>query len=275
MCGHRVQFYDDEAFLQRRVLEFLMPAAGDGAGLLVIATREHARSLQPLLREDAEDRLTWCDAHETLAAFMVDGMPDPARFRHAVGDLLARASAGGTRSVRAFGEMVAVLAAEGSLEAAVRLEQLWQELTAQHGLALLCAYPMSAFPDEGHRHAFGAICDAHTHVDALEPAQDAAHDPARLHRVIADLRRQVQVLEHELARRPAAPGAAAAPEPPLVVWMTVEDAARKLRLSRPHVIKLIAEHRLRDVVHAGTGAPLISPEDVDRVALEMRAAGAG
>lgn len=51
--------------------------------------------------------------------------------------------------VRIFGEMVAVLWAEGKTRTAIRLEELWDELATRHAFSLLCAYPMSAYRAEG------------------------------------------------------------------------------------------------------------------------------
>ena len=71
------------------------------------------------------------DAAETLEKFMLDGMPDAALFTEIIGGVLGQAAAaaeGKNPRVAAFGEMVALLWAEGNAQAAVRLEQLWNEL---------------------------------------------------------------------------------------------------------------------------------------------------
>ena len=210
MCGHRVQFYDTEAFLLRKVFDFVVGALQQRAAAIVIATGPHLRQLAALLDEQAAvpgglpaDRgpLICLDAEQTLERFMVDGMPDAARFESVIGSLLGEAAGAGRRPVSAFGEMVAVLYAQGNVDAAVRLEQLWEDLGRRRVFTLLCAYPMSAFPDESHRGAFRAICEAHTQVAPLEYLEGVATDPDELHRIVARLQQSTNALEHELACR--------------------------------------------------------------------------
>ena len=98
---------------------------------------------------------------------MVDGTPDPHRFAETVGPVI-RTARTGDRRVLAFGEMVALLWAEGNREAAIRLEQLWNDLARRETFALLCAYPISHFDDAGHAKPFAEINAAHTWVTPAE-----------------------------------------------------------------------------------------------------------
>jgi diguanylate cyclase (GGDEF)-like protein len=207
MSNHSVQFYDSNAFLVKTVFEFCAPTWLGDEGVIVIATRDHLESLQTMrdaslggMPRDGADSVVFLDARETLATFMVDGLPDEQRFTAVVGGLMRRVSRNSTRHVRAFGEMVAVLYAEGNRNAAVRLEQLWEQLAQHHPFSLLCAYPLSAFPDDGHRHAFQCICEAHSQVNPLERV-GATHQPDKLHRTIALLQQRANALESELRRR--------------------------------------------------------------------------
>lgn len=208
MFSHLVQFYDSDAFLVKTVLEFVEPARQAGDAAIVIATRDHLDLLQAMLgaatgavRRDGRDHCVFLDARETLATFMVDGLPDEQRFIDVVGGLMRQVSDNGNRHVSAFGEMVAVLYAEGNAEAAIRLEQLWENLAQQHRFSLLCAYPLGAFPDHGHRHAFECICAAHSHVNPIERLDGAGSEPEGLHRTIALLKQQANALESELRRQ--------------------------------------------------------------------------
>jgi len=59
---------------------------------------------------------------------MVNGLVDETRFAEVIGDLLTRARNAAEREgsrVAVFGEMVALLWAEGESQEALRLEQLW------------------------------------------------------------------------------------------------------------------------------------------------------
>jgi hypothetical protein len=128
----------------------------------VIATAQHREELRNTLQAANNSSITYIDAVELLSAFMVDGWPNETRFTSTVGPLLQRAVLKGP--VRIFGEMVAMLWAEGKTRAAIRLEELWNELASQHAFSLLCAYPMSGFPDQKDNPSFLQVCKAHTHV---------------------------------------------------------------------------------------------------------------
>jgi diguanylate cyclase (GGDEF)-like protein len=200
---HQVQFYDSDDFLVKTVLAFIEPARRNGEGVIVVASHEHLNSLQALLQRpwDANDCVL-LDARDLLAKFMGNGHPDKQRFDEAVGGLLDRLSHHGARPVSAYGEMVAILYAEGNAEAALQLEQLWEQLSRQHRFSLLCAYPLSAFPDNGHRAAFERICAAHSHVHPLEQLE-TINEPDALNRTVALLQQRANALESELRQRQA------------------------------------------------------------------------
>ena len=96
---------------------------------------------------------------------MVDGVPDQQRFHSNVGLLIRQAAARG-QPVRIFGEMVAVLATMGRMDAAIRLEELWNELSRQEDFALFCGYPAAAFRSD-HR-LRSRVCALHDHVISIQ-----------------------------------------------------------------------------------------------------------
>jgi hypothetical protein len=57
--------------------------------------------------------------------------------------------------------MVALLCADGRPDAAIRLEQLWNSLLAQHRFSLYCAYSLSDFTSEAALNAVFQICVEH------------------------------------------------------------------------------------------------------------------
>jgi len=86
------------------------------------------------------------------------------RFEESVRGVLRRARGPRERKVRAFGEMVAVLWAQGHHGAVVRLEHLWQSFCQRsEDMALFCAYPKSGITKDT-RSAMEAIFAAHTTV---------------------------------------------------------------------------------------------------------------
>jgi PAS domain S-box-containing protein len=174
---HFVRFYDDGDVLLDEVAAFVDSALRARGRSIVIATEAHVSALR--LRLDQLVRSGGCpaplpgqliclDADDTLARFMVDGWPDEGRFKSVVGGVVAEACVGGGL-VHAFGEMVALLCAEGRYEAALRLEQLWNELAQAQEFSLFCAYPWNLFPSSELAHAFEHVCGAHDHACADVP----------------------------------------------------------------------------------------------------------
>jgi hypothetical protein len=168
---HLVQIYDSEAPFLVALESFLVEGLSAGDGVVVIATAAHRDALESRLHArgvDAtqlreSDRYIDLDANETLGLFMVDDWPDETRFRQTIAAILERASAGHKRRVRAFGEMVALMWAQGQCAATVRLEHLWHRICEAERLALLCAYPKSGFTSDVAA-SIRQICDAHSHV---------------------------------------------------------------------------------------------------------------
>jgi signal transduction histidine kinase len=186
-AAHEVHFYSDDAFLLDPLSQFVGTALEAGDRVLVIATPEHRAALTSRLGARGPDtarairrgHYVDLDARETLARIMVDGTPHPARFVQVVGGAVAAVrdalrpdladpspdfTPNGVPHIAAFGEMVALLWQDGNGEAAMRLEQLWNELAEKYSFSLHCAYPMHAFQSEADANAFQKICAEHTAV---------------------------------------------------------------------------------------------------------------
>lgn len=147
-CDHVVQFYDSEKVFLDTLEGYVCGGLKSGGAVIVIATPEHSKALDQRIKASgidlnsvrATDQYIALDAKEALSKFMVDGLPDKDKFTWLVSDTLGRASKDG-RKVRAFGEMVALLWAEGNVKATLELENLWHEFCMERALSLLCAYP--------------------------------------------------------------------------------------------------------------------------------------
>jgi hypothetical protein len=171
-CGHEhlVEFYETEERLVATVVEYLVPALACGDAAIVVATAEHREAFAEEISFAGVDveaasrdgRYQAFDAADLLARFMVGGTPDAPRFREAVERVLEGA-APGARHVRVYGEMVALLWAAGHVTSTMALEDLWNELVAEHGFSLFCGYPISGF-DVQSRSAFEHICGQHNTV---------------------------------------------------------------------------------------------------------------
>jgi anti-sigma regulatory factor (Ser/Thr protein kinase) len=174
--GHVVGFYRDDRELVAQVAEYLIEGLTRGRPALVVATVAHRHQLEERLavqRIDGESmgaagRLRFVDAAETLSQFMVDGSPDVDRFAAVVRDLIDHA---GSRRVRVSGEMVQLLWEAGHVNAAMRLESLWNDLAGERDFSLFCACrsdTVCADPD-----AREALCRLHTAVVGSPPKEPA------------------------------------------------------------------------------------------------------
>jgi PAS domain S-box-containing protein len=199
---HFVQFYEQDEFLLDEVSGFLKTGLQAGHSCLVIATPQHLAGLDERLEGLSRDRSRYIalDAAATMSKFMIDGYPDARRFEDVIASALRRVSGNGTRRVHAFGEMVALLWAEGKHEAAVGLEELWNALAASNDFSLLCAYPLAGFHHAEHGSSFQRICDAHSQVRPAESFSMPA-ELDELNRQIAALQQKAAALEAEVARR--------------------------------------------------------------------------
>ena len=175
---HFVQFYQDEELLLNNLKSFIGGGLVGGEATLVIATPEHCQSLEDLLVEEGMSlalgqQVILMDAQDTLAKFMKDGLPNKELFRKVISKSLEQSTSGG-RGVRAFGEMVALLWAQGNQAGAILLEQLWNEITREYSLTLFCAYPMHHFADNGHSVAMRELSLLHSSAIAPSPTPSLA-----------------------------------------------------------------------------------------------------
>lgn len=154
--GHVVQFYEQSPYLVDRVSSFIAPGLKAGEAAIVIATPEHREMIEVQLRAHGIDvselreqgAYVDLDAAETMARFMVNGQPDRRRFVEVIGGTISRARPRAQFPiVRAYGEMVALLWAQGRQDAAINLEELWNELLGHHPFSLMCGYPIEGLGD--------------------------------------------------------------------------------------------------------------------------------
>jgi signal transduction histidine kinase len=210
-CLHSVQFYDDDGVFLDGLSEFVGSALGAGGACVVIATRAHREGLAERLKEWGIDlsvavkrnRYVSLDAEGTLSRFMVGGWPDEERFYGVIESVLLLAKAGmrhKSTPIVAFGEMVALLWAEGRCEAALRLEQLWNELARRHTFSLRCAYPMGCFGAQTHDALFDQICAEHNQVIPTESYTGLGSEEERL-RLVSALQQKAQTLQAAVRER--------------------------------------------------------------------------
>ena len=209
--GHAVQLYSDDAFLLEILTGFIGGALSAGDGALVVATRAHAHSLEQRLRQRGLDtgmairhgRYIVLDARELLPRFMVNDSVDEDRFTEVIRTALTQIRDAGpqaNRRIAVFGELVALLWAEGKMQEAIRVEKLWNKLAEEHRFFLLCAYPVTGFSDEKDIQPFLEMCRQHSDVVPNENKLTSSSEEASL-RSLAQLQLKAQMLEKELALR--------------------------------------------------------------------------
>jgi PAS domain-containing protein len=101
--------------------------------------------------------------------------------------------------VQAYGEMVDVLWRDDECDAAIRLEELWNELAATHRFDLFCGYAMNGFSKEAHQSQFKSICESHTAVYPTEAYTTLDEEEQALE--ISSLQQRSLALKTELQRR--------------------------------------------------------------------------
>lgn len=176
--SHEVKFYSDEDAFVVGFTRFIEAALKSGTAVIVVATEPHRESLLQRLRENGVDviaaveqgRYITLDVAETLSAFMVNDLPDRARFLKIVGDLFAtaaKASSGDRPRVAACGECAPTLWEQGKADAAVELEHLFDEVAKSCNVDIFCGYVLNSFQREQERHIYERICAEHSAVSSL------------------------------------------------------------------------------------------------------------
>lgn len=204
---HFVQFYEADGYLLNSLSGFIGNAIIAGDGAIVIATESHRAGLEELIKANGLDvtsakahgQFLSLDAAATLSQFMIDGLPEPARFHAVMSGIIASVTDGRPR-VKAFGEMVALLWAAGNQVAAIQLEQLWNDLQKAYSFSLFCAYPLNCFGGEKFIEPTRSVCKVHSRVIPAESYAGLADQSERL-RAIALLQQKAESLEAEVSER--------------------------------------------------------------------------
>lgn len=173
---HLVLFYQHDGELTDQAGEYLLAALHGGGTAIVVGTWEHRLALARYLVRAGADlaaarsagTYSELDASDTVEAFVADAHADPARFWTAIAPVIRRAAQAG-RPVRVFGEMVAVLWDDGLVGAAIEVEAMWNELSAQFPFSLLCAYPVASVSGAWQSDQLTEVCRAHSAVTGAAP----------------------------------------------------------------------------------------------------------
>lgn len=173
--SHIVYPYDDDAQVAGAITLFTAAGLCNGEAVVLIMADAQRDRIEALLAADGFDvkqlekdgKLVIIEAGQMLCELLEFGGPDPAKFKTAVGNLISAArSRVGSRRVRLYGEMVNLLCGQCNLDAAARLEQLWNEAIELHSVPLLCSYSNHLLEPHARTPLPGQLMDAHTHIGA-------------------------------------------------------------------------------------------------------------
>ncbi|MDT7815939.1 MAG: two-component system, NarL family, nitrate/nitrite response regulator NarL [Acidobacteriaceae bacterium] len=176
--SHEVEFYSDDAAFVVGFTRFIEAALESGNAVIVVATESHRKSLLQRLREHGVDivaavkqgHYVSLDVVDTLSTFMVNDLPDPARFLKVAGNLVA-ATAKASRGIAPVLQLVVnVLLSCGSKGRRMRRLRSNTYGTRSPRAAkvdILCGYVLNSFQREHESHIYERICAKHSAVSSL------------------------------------------------------------------------------------------------------------
>jgi len=167
--SHAVHFYEDDTDLTDHIMAYIDSGLSTGSSVIVIARSPFLNQLKARWLPLLGDRFVGLDASDTLSELVTAGRPDRERFMRLIGTLVSELAAR-TRHVYVFGEMVGLLWGAKQYDAALELEDFWNDLSGRVPFTLLCAYPSAAF--QGEDDGKQRICDVHCTVAA---SYDVSH----------------------------------------------------------------------------------------------------
>jgi CheY-like chemotaxis protein len=170
--AHAVQFYaNSQSFLDEvsRFLGLVLRRRDPG---VVLAAGPNRVGLMERLEASGVDvagairarRLLVMDAADAVSQIMRDGRVDPERVAEMIDDLerlrVDVADGPGSR-LTIIGEVAVLLCQQGSLEAAIQLERLWDDLTRPLPFLTVCGYPTDCLRAEIDPELFFNVCAHH------------------------------------------------------------------------------------------------------------------
>lgn len=167
---HIVQFFDADESRAESVAAFLADGYRASEPLIVVARGSNwalisealdARGV-PVKTAMARRTLVVMDAADTLRRLSRNGSPNAAAFETEIAAPVAALGRDGR--VRAYGEMVDLLAQRMEFDEAIALEQFWNGLAARVSLSLMCGYSAAHFVSPGTHGALRDICGTHGQV---------------------------------------------------------------------------------------------------------------
>lgn len=160
---HEIIFSSDDELLQDSLASFIATALKAGDSAIVWATAPHRENLRRRLQARALDVDAAIQAGTYIAADTAE-TADPVHTAAVIKSLIQAAYRAGKQHPRvaACGERAGRLWAEGRIDEAIRLEQLFNDLAKNRDdLDVLCVYPVPHGHDDD---AFSRLCAEHSEM---------------------------------------------------------------------------------------------------------------
>jgi len=165
--SHAAKFYSDDSSFVLGFAHFVEAALNAGNTVIAVVTESHLASLFQTLGARGLDlsvlieqrRFIGLDVADTLATFMINDLPDPARFFRVVDELIASRAAPWEHSrVAICGECSSTLWNRGNADAAILVEKLCNQVSRRYGMDVLCGFSLSSSYREEDKQVFRRIC---------------------------------------------------------------------------------------------------------------------
>lgn len=172
---HELQIYSSDASFLNGFASFVACGLNAGNAVVVLATEAHRQGLFQKLEAQGfnleaiveSGAYVPIDVRATLSSFMVDDQPNPDQFGRMVSHLVetvGKAPNGTTRRVLACGECAPTLWTQGRLDAALRVEELWDAVVYKYGISSLCGYISRGLQGEREQRIFQEVRAVHSAV---------------------------------------------------------------------------------------------------------------
>ena len=170
---HIVKLFDSTESLVDTVSAFLSDGLSRGDRALVVmrlaqwnsVAFELASRRVSLSDAIATGQLTVLDGTRTLARIMPHGSPCRGLFEEVIGKTVREICAAGV-SLRAYSDLMDVLAADGNFQGAHELEKMWGDLTRQEPVTVLCGYSAATFHNVDAGETLKSICRSNTNTSS-------------------------------------------------------------------------------------------------------------
>ena len=154
---HLAQFHRDRDSLADSIQLFFEGGLRRGNCVVAIAAPESADLILDRLTQSkfhpqaliSSGQLEVVDARALIGQFMLNGVPEWARFRSALSLILDRVRPFG-RGIRIYCELSSLLWQDGNAEAAIQVEQHWNALGKASAFSLYCGYVFDTHSEESY-----------------------------------------------------------------------------------------------------------------------------